>query len=170
MDVLHFELELPLQPKEQVLGVQLILTFSYQLHVSYLPSVFLFFIVFFFLFLLFIYFQAVLGLCCCAWGFSSCSKWGLLFLAVQGLPIAVVSLGLERGLWLQLLSSMWNLPGPGIEPVSSVLAGRVLPTAPLRKSSLLSFNRTGPPFLISGKTHTAEDSLQKCHLGVSRQS
>ena len=57
MDVLHFELELPLQPKEQVLGVQLILTFSYQLHVSYLPSVFLFFIVFFFfLFLLFIYF------------------------------------------------------------------------------------------------------------------
>ena len=48
MDVLHFELELPLQPTEQVLGVQLILTFSYQLHVSYLPSVFLFFIVFFF--------------------------------------------------------------------------------------------------------------------------
>nr|XP_020739642.1 transmembrane protein 231 isoform X1 [Odocoileus virginianus texanus] len=32
MDVLHFELELPLQPTEQVLGVQLILTFSYQLH------------------------------------------------------------------------------------------------------------------------------------------
>ncbi|OWK15914.1 TMEM231, partial [Cervus elaphus hippelaphus] len=32
MDVLRFELELPLQPTEQVLGVQLILTFSYQLH------------------------------------------------------------------------------------------------------------------------------------------
>ncbi|XP_062032847.1 transmembrane protein 231 isoform X3 [Lepus europaeus] len=32
MDVLHFSLELPLQPTEHVLGVQLILTFSYQLH------------------------------------------------------------------------------------------------------------------------------------------
>ncbi|XP_012868147.1 PREDICTED: transmembrane protein 231 [Dipodomys ordii] len=33
MDVLHFRLELPLQATENVLGVQLILTFSYQLHV-----------------------------------------------------------------------------------------------------------------------------------------
>lgn len=32
--MLHFKLELPLQPTEHVLGVQLILTFSYQLHVS----------------------------------------------------------------------------------------------------------------------------------------
>ncbi|XP_007938564.1 transmembrane protein 231 [Orycteropus afer afer] len=32
MDVLHFKLELPLQSTEHVLGVQLILTFSYQLH------------------------------------------------------------------------------------------------------------------------------------------
>ncbi|XP_040838288.1 transmembrane protein 231 [Ochotona curzoniae] len=32
MDVLHFSLELPLQATEHVLGVQLILTFSYQLH------------------------------------------------------------------------------------------------------------------------------------------
>ncbi|XP_005403498.1 PREDICTED: transmembrane protein 231 [Chinchilla lanigera] len=31
-DVLHFKLELPLQPTEHVLAVQLILTFSYQLH------------------------------------------------------------------------------------------------------------------------------------------
>ena len=46
--MLHFKLELPLQSTEQVLGVQLILTFSYQLHVSYLLFVFLFFIVFFF--------------------------------------------------------------------------------------------------------------------------
>lgn len=47
MDVLHFKLELPLRSTEHVLGVQLILTFSYQLHVSHflgearpLPSVF----------------------------------------------------------------------------------------------------------------------------------
>ncbi|XP_049720939.1 transmembrane protein 231 isoform X2 [Loxodonta africana] len=32
MDVLHFKLELPMQSTEHVLGVQLILTFSYQLH------------------------------------------------------------------------------------------------------------------------------------------
>ncbi|XP_017501184.3 transmembrane protein 231 [Manis javanica] len=32
MDVLHFKLELPLQSTEHVLGVQLLLTFSYQLH------------------------------------------------------------------------------------------------------------------------------------------
>ncbi|XP_059523392.1 transmembrane protein 231 isoform X1 [Myotis daubentonii] len=32
MDMLHFKLQLPLQSTEHVLGVQLILTFSYQLH------------------------------------------------------------------------------------------------------------------------------------------
>ncbi|XP_037372064.1 transmembrane protein 231 isoform X1 [Talpa occidentalis] len=32
MDLLHFHLELPLQSREHVVGVQLILTFSYQLH------------------------------------------------------------------------------------------------------------------------------------------
>nr|XP_011755785.1 transmembrane protein 231 isoform X3 [Macaca nemestrina] len=32
MDMLHFKLELPLQSTEHILGVQLILTFSYQLH------------------------------------------------------------------------------------------------------------------------------------------
>uniref|UniRef100_A0A2I3TDD0 Transmembrane protein 231 n=2 Tax=Pan TaxID=9596 RepID=A0A2I3TDD0_PANTR len=33
-DMLHFKLELPLQSTEHVLGVQLILTFSYRLHIS----------------------------------------------------------------------------------------------------------------------------------------
>ena len=47
---------------------------------------------FFFLINLFIYFLAVLGLHCCAWAFSSCGKQGLLFVAVRGLLIAVVSL------------------------------------------------------------------------------
>ena len=43
---------------------------------------------------LFIYlFWAALGLHCCAWAFSSCSKrgWGLLFVVVRGLLIAVAS-------------------------------------------------------------------------------
>ena len=41
----------------------------------------------------FIYlFLAVLGLRCCMWAFSSCGEWGLLFIALCGLFIAVVSL------------------------------------------------------------------------------
>ena len=41
---------------------------------------------------LFIYlFLAVLGLCCCAWAFSSCSEQGLFFAVVRGLLIAVAS-------------------------------------------------------------------------------
>ena len=41
---------------------------------------------------------AVLGLCCCVWAFSSCGEWGLLFVAVRGLLIAVASLVAEHGL------------------------------------------------------------------------
>ena len=42
--------------------------------------------------------MAVLGLCCCAWAFSSCSEWGLLFVAVGGLLIMVASLVADHGL------------------------------------------------------------------------
>ena len=34
----------------------------------------------------------MLGLCCCACAFSSCGEWGLLFVAVRGLLIAVACL------------------------------------------------------------------------------
>ena len=48
---------------------------------------------------LFIYlFLAALGFCCCAWSFSSCGEWGLLFVAVRRLLIAVGSLVAEHGL------------------------------------------------------------------------
>ena len=46
---------------------------------------------------LFIY-LSVLGLHCCAWDFFSCGKWGLLFIAVHRLLVAVASLVVERGL------------------------------------------------------------------------
>ena len=42
--------------------------------------------------------MAVLGLCCYAQAFSSCSKRGLLFVAVRGLLIVVASLVVEHGL------------------------------------------------------------------------
>ena len=38
------------------------------------------------------------------------------------------------GTWLQLPHSMWNLPGPGIEPISPALAGLLLTTGPPGKS------------------------------------
>ena len=34
------------------------------------------------------------------------------------------------GAWAQLLRGMWDLPRPGLEPVSLALAGRFLTTAP----------------------------------------
>ena len=43
-------------------------------------------------------FLAALGLRCCVWAFSSCGERGLLFIAVRGLPIVVVSLVAEHGL------------------------------------------------------------------------
>ena len=49
------------------------------------------------LFYLFLY-LAALGLRCCMRAFSSCSKWGLLFIAVRRLLIAVASLVAEHGL------------------------------------------------------------------------
>ena len=42
--------------------------------------------------------MAALGLCCCAWAFSSCGEWGLLFVAVHVLLIVVASLAAEHGL------------------------------------------------------------------------
>ena len=52
---------------------------------------------FFFLIYLFL-FLAALGLCCCAWAFSSCGEQGLLFVVVHGLLIAVASLVAEHRL------------------------------------------------------------------------
>ena len=42
--------------------------------------------------------MAALGLHCCAPAFSSCSEWGLLFVAVHKFLIAVASLVAEHGL------------------------------------------------------------------------
>ena len=50
-------------------------------------------------FIYFIYlFLAALGLRCCAWAFSSCGDWALLFVAMGGLLIAVASHVVEHGL------------------------------------------------------------------------
>ena len=92
--------------------------------------------------------MAALGLRCCMWAFSSCGEWGLLFIAVCRLLIAAASLvaawapvvAARRlsscGAWAYLLRGMWDLPGPGLEPVSSALAGRFLTTVPPGKSHM----------------------------------
>ena len=75
---------------EQALNYLMMLFFSF--------SFFFFFIYFIFRNLLINLFLAELGLCCWAWAFSSCGEWGLLFVVVHGLLIAVASLVAEHGL------------------------------------------------------------------------
>ena len=84
--------------------------------------------------------MAVLGLRFCVRVFSSCGKRGPLLIAVRR-PLTVAdSLVAEHrlqtrrlsscGSRVQLLRGMWDLPGPGLEPVSTALAGRFSTTAP----------------------------------------
>ena len=142
-------------------------------------------------------FLAALGLRCCVQAFSSCGKWGLLFVAVRGLLICggfsccgaralgawasvVVARGLsscgsqalERrlrscgsralehrlsscGTWAQLLRGMWDLPGPGFEPVTPALAGGFLTTVPPGKPTTSTFSSLSPVFVYSW--------VQYCH-------
>ena len=51
-------------------------------------------------------------------GFSSCGSW------------AVERRLSSCGAWAQLLHGTWDLPGPGLKPVSPALAGGFLTTAP----------------------------------------
>ena len=92
--------------------------------------------------------MAVLGLCFCARAFSSCGKWGPLFIAVCGPLTVAASLVAEHRLQVrrlsscgsraQLLRGMWDLPRPGVEPVSPALAGRFSTTVPPGKPKTFS--------------------------------
>ena len=85
--------------------------------------------------------MAVLGLRFCARAFSSCGKRGPLFIAVRGpFTIAASLVAAEHRLQMrrlsncgsraELLRGMWDLPRPGLEPVSPALAGRFSTTPP----------------------------------------
>ena len=103
-------------------------------------------------FYLFILFMAVLGLRFCARAFSSCAKWGPLFIAMHGPLTIAASLVAEHrlqtrrlsncGSRAQLLCGMWDLPRPGLEPVCPALAGRFSTTAPPGKpgKSIFAFH------------------------------
>ena len=103
----------------------------------------------------------MLGLCFCARAFSSCGEWGPLFIAVHGPLTIVVSLVAEHrlqtrrlsscGAQAQLLHGMWDLPRPGLEPVSPASAGRFSTTAPPGKlHSKMFFD--APPRVMEIKT------------------
>ena len=89
---------------------------------------------------IYIYFLAVFGLRFCARAFSSCGERGPLFIAVRGPLTIAASLAKEHrlqtrrlsncGSRAQLLRGMWDLPRPGLEPVSPALTGRLSTTAP----------------------------------------
>ena len=98
----------------------------------------------------FIYlFLAVLGLCFCERAFCSCGQRGPLFIVVcRPLNIAA-SLVVEHrlqtrrlsscGSRAQLLRGMWDLPRPGLEPMSPALAGTFSTTAPRGKPLFVCF-------------------------------
>ena len=114
---------------------------------------------FFFLINLFIYsFLAALDLRCCVQAFSlvaasggysslRCAgfslRWLLLLRSMGSRHVGFSSCGsqaLERrlsscGARASLLRGMWDLPGPGLEPVFPALAGGFLTTAPPGKSA-----------------------------------
>ena len=83
---------------------------------------------------------AMLGLRFCTRAFSRCGKRGPLFIAVRGPLTIAASLVVEHRLQMRRLSScgsraqplhgMWDLPRPGLEPVSPALAGTLSTTAP----------------------------------------
>ena len=84
--------------------------------------------------------MAVLDLRFCARAFSSCGRRGPLFVVVHGPLTIAASLVAEHrlqtrrfsncGSRAQLLQGMWDLPRPGLEPVSPALAGGFSITAP----------------------------------------
>ena len=91
--------------------------------------------------------MTVLSVRFCVRAFSSCGEWGPLFIAVRGpltiaaSPVAEHRLQTRRlsncGSRAQLLCGMWDLPRPGLEPVSPALAGRFSATAPPGKPRYL---------------------------------
>ena len=77
-----------------------------------------------FYFHLFMFILAVLGLCCCTLVFSSGSEWGLLSsYGARALGLVGFSSCGTRAL---LPHGMWNLLGPGVEPVSPCIDRGIL--------------------------------------------
>ena len=102
--------------------------------------------------------MVVLGLRFCVRAFSSCGKRGPLFMVVRGPLTVAASLVAEHRLQMrrlsyygsraQLLRGMWDLPRPGLEPVSPALAGRLSTTAPPGKPCYINFFQCLPNLIF----------------------
>lgn len=73
--------------------------------------------------------MAILSLHCCPPAFNSCSEQGLLFLAGAQVSHCLLWNTVYRA-QAQLLSGLWDLPRPGIQPLSPTLAVRFLTNIP----------------------------------------
>ena len=115
----------------------------------------------------FIYlFLAVLGLRFCARAFPSCGEQGPLFIAVHGPLTIVASLVAEHrlrthrlsscGSQAQLLHGMWDLPRPGLEPMSPALVGDSQPLhhqgSPFPTFLTMSFDEQNVVILIKSNS------------------
>ena len=113
----------------------------------------------------------MLGLRFCAMAFSSCGEWGPLFIAVRGPLTIAASLVAEHRLQTRRLSScgsraqslrdMWDLPRPGLEPVSPALPGRFSTTAPPGKPGMLIFKAN---FFPGEESYEPFNCFQKQHF------
>ena len=130
--------------------------------------------------------MAVLGLRFCARAFSSCGKWGPLLIAVRGpltiaaSPVAEHRLQTRRlsncGSRAQPLRGMWDLPRPGLKPVSPALAGRFLTTVPPGKpQKVLNTNNLPQISSLSSNLYTHLptsllhiNALQPCIIVVAK--
>ena len=94
-------------------------------------------------------------------GFSCCRAWALGTRTSVAVACWLSSCGLQAlecslsscGTWAYLLRSMWDLPGPGLKPVSPALASRFLTTVPSGKPWLKTFwrRRKGRLILVNSK-------------------
>ena len=110
----------------------------------------------------------------CVRAFSSCGKWGPLFITVRGPLTIVASLVAEHrlqtrrlsscGSRAQLLRSMWDLPRPGLEPVSPALAGRFSTTAPPGKPDKILSEQYS---IVNYRHKVVQQSLERIRLLVS---
>ena len=132
----------------------------------------LFILIFIYLFVcLFVcLFMAVLGLRFCVRAFSSCGKQGPLVIAVHRPLTIAASLVAEHrlqacrlsncGSRAQLVRGMWDLPRPGLEPVSPALAGRFSTTSPPGKPHFILFLKKSCYFFLALKLYkTSKDNF-----------
>ena len=123
--------------------------------------------------------MAVLGLRFCARAFSSCGKWGPLFIAVRGPLTIAASLVAEHrlqtrrlsncGSGAQLLRGMWDPPRTGLEHVSPALVGRLSTTAPPGEPNQYILDKTVSPTANASSCGTTQSIFYQLVCSLIQQ-